>query len=84
MPAPAAHKFRSNQLQPPVTYQSPISPIRSKKPEMESHYENHFMCSPLSRTSSLPILPGALRAVRIQDDDKEVGLQNVLNLVNFL
>jgi hypothetical protein len=50
---------------PVVTYQSPISPIRGSKRYESVQYENHFVASPLSRTSSLPILPGALRAVPI-------------------
>ena len=68
------HRLRfmqqQQQQQPPVSYQSPISPIRNQKNRLaaESHYENHFMCSPLSRTTSLPILPGALQAVNILDD----------------
>ena len=51
----------------PVTYQSPISPIRGNKRYESVQYGNHFVASPLSRTSSLPILPGALKAVPISD-----------------
>jgi len=44
----------------------------------ENHYyENHFMCSPLSRTCSLPILPGAMQAVNI-DEDQRVSLTHII------
>jgi hypothetical protein len=67
-PSSFSNRFQTeNAPRPPVNYQSPISPIRTQKCSGGTKkFENHFVGSPLSRTSSLPILPGALRAVQIE------------------